>query len=218
MSLPTFGVRSKQTGNLASSKEDFWNEQASIPADVAKEIEQYETGNRYVDSGELSKEEYARLHEENTERRKAFRWPKQEELAAKRVGKILHMNSLILKLRLAGVKAWYTEKGGAPGMLGLYVAHEGKFPSCKHERGEQHYVGAVQVPYMQEYEELYFDAYDVPLGSRRRGWRTILLYLIEQRILTSKQADDIFGPPATGTVSRRYREYVKYLLSRGIGS
>jgi hypothetical protein len=216
MSLPTFGVRSQQTGETAAQKDDFWNEKNDIPIELAKEVAEYEAGGRYVDSGQQSKEEYHRLHEDNVAARKAYRWPKQEELKAKRIGKIMHMNSLIIKLKMAGIKAWYNN-AGVGGMLGLNVEHTGHFPECKHERGEVHYVGAVQVPYMQEFEELYFDQYDVPLGPKRRGWRTILLYLIEQRIITARKADEIFGEPPSGAVSRRYREYVQYLNRRGLG-
>lgn len=217
MSLPTFGVRSQQTGEVAANKEDFFNAKNNIPAALAKEIAQYEAAPRHTTTGNETKELVHKVREDNNAARKAFRWPKQEELRSKRVGKILHMNSFLLKLKLAGVKAWYTNKGGSPGTLGLFVDHTGMRPTCKHKDGEPHYVGAAQVPYMQEYEELHFDEFDVPLGPKRRGWRTLLLYLFEQGLLTPAQADKAFGAPASGPVSRRYREYVKYLKGRGLG-
>jgi hypothetical protein len=124
------------------------------------------------------------------------------------------MNEFMRRLRECDLNAWYTNKGGMAKTLGLYISHEGLKPSCTHKSGEPHYVGFVQVPLMQEYEELHFDRYDVPLGIKRRGWRTILLKLIEQSILTEVDAHRIFGEPSTGIVSRRYLQYLQFLRNK----
>jgi hypothetical protein len=171
-------------------------------------------------SSTQAKEEFQRLFEANVESRKPYRFPDQEELKTKREGKILHMNEFLRLLRAAlpaGYTAWFTEKGGMRGTLGLYVGHPvgSTLPeTCTHEFGQPHYVGFVQVPYMQEFEELHFDRYNVPLGSKRRGWRTIGLKLIEQKILSEQDFHQAFGEPPTGEVSRRYRAYLQFLRSR----
>lgn len=162
--------------------------------------------NAWKDTGSETKEEAQRLFEENTEARKRFRWSQQDEFKIQRKGRILHMNQFLTMLRECGLNAWYTSKGGMRGTLGLYVQHSGLFTKCTHASGEGHYVCFVQAPYSQEYEELHFDQYDVPLGSKRRGWRTVLLRLIESNLLSEDAAHKVFGMPATGPVSRRYRE------------
>lgn len=180
-----------------------------------------ETEQRQVtDASQQAKEEFYRLYEMNAASRKEYRWPNQEELQAKREGKVLHMNEFLRLLKKAlpsGFSAWYTDKGGMANTLGLYVGHPAgaaSLPSCTHPPGAPHYVGFVQVPYMQEFEELHFDRYQVPLGSKRRGWRTILLKLIESRILTETEAHSVFGEPLGSIISRRYNEYLKFTRDR----
>jgi hypothetical protein len=154
---------------------------------------------RLAKTSQQTWEEYYRLHEENVEMRKKYRWVQQDEFKLQRQGKILHMNEFLRLLKSAGLNATYSEKGGMPKTLALSI--DGK------------YLCFVQVPMMQEYEEVFFDEYDVPLGCKRRGWRTVVLRLIEAGYLNESQAIKTFGEPASGPVSRRYRAYLQYLRS-----
>lgn len=187
-----------------------------IQPDLARIMREVEEG-RAVSGTTQTKEEVHRLHEMNTESRKESRFPDQDELKQRRTGHVFHMNEFLRLLRSAGLNIWYANYCGAPGMLGLYAGHESWMltDTCAaHKWGDAHYVGFVQVPFMQEYEELYFDQYDIPLGPRRRGWRTIGLRLIEQKLLTEKKFHEVFGEPNSGLVSRRYRHYLQYLRSK----
>lgn len=184
---------------------------------VSKILEQTET-REMSKSSQQAKEEYHRLYEQNVESRKEYRWENQAELQQKREGRIIHMNEFMRLLRQAlpvGYSAWFTEKGGMANTLGLYVGHPGLLSGCTHLNGEPHYVGFVQVPWMQEFEELHFDRYNVPLGSKRRGWRTILLKLIESKILTESKAHEVFGAPLENAMARRYRHYLHFLRNKG---
>jgi hypothetical protein len=172
-----------------------------IESNLAATLKRVEEESELAVSSNQSKEEYLRLFEQNVANRQEYHWPNQEELKQQRTGRILHMNEFITKLKAAGLNCWYSDKGGMAKTLGLYVSVNDKTK----------YIGFVQVPFMQEYEELYFDRYNVPLGPKRRGWRTILLKLIENRILTEAKAHQAFGEPQTGHVSRRYREYLKHI-------
>ena len=173
-------------------------------------------------SSQQAKEEFCRLYEGNVNSRKEYRWPNQEELQKRREGRILHMNEFMRLLKLAlpaGYTAWFTEKGGMANTLGLYVGHPSgatPLPSCSHEPGKPHYVCFVQVPFMQEYEELNFDRYNVPLGSKRRGWRTVGLKLIESGIVTESKFHEVFGEPSLNQISRRYREYLQFTRTRNL--
>ncbi len=181
---------------------------------LAAEITEFEGREKHVGTGSDTKEKFHQLYEQNRDARKEHKFADQDELKTKREGRILHMNEFMYRLRSAGLNAWYTSKGGMARTLGLFVSHTGLKTGCQHENGAPHYVGFVQVPFMQEFEELHFDRYDVPLGSKRRGWRTILLKLIEQEILTEKQAHEVFGEPLGSIVSRRYLSYLKFLRNR----
>ena len=189
-----------------------------IEPNLARIMKEVEEG-RVVSGTTQTKEEVHRLHEMNADARKESKFPDQDELKQRRTGRIFHMNEFIHKLKSAGLNVWYSNYSGVKSgdMLGLYAAHEGWMltDTCSaHKWGEPHYVGFVQAPFMQEYEELYFDQYDVPLGPRRRGWRTIGLRLIEQKLITEEKFHEIFGAPNTGLVSRRYRQYLQYLRSK----
>jgi hypothetical protein len=219
---PDIGVSCLSCSRKGSSYKDYDKEFAysdEIEPQVSKILGEAEYRSLSKSSQQV-KEEYLRLYEGNLATRKEFRWEKQEELQKKREGRILHMNAflrLFQKTLPNGFTARFTEKGGMANTLGLYVCHPigaGPLPSCNHEPGQPHYIGFVQVPFMQEFEELHFDRYLVPLGCKRRGWRTILLKTIEAKLISEKAAHDVFGAPPTGDVSRRYLHYLKYIRSK----
>lgn len=198
------------------SYDDEFSTAADNDPKLAAEIAEYESREKHVNKDAQTHEEYRRLFEMNVESRKQYRFAHQEEFKLHREGRILHMNDFMGKLRAAGLDAWYNTKGGMPKTLGLNVLHAGVYPACKHTSGEPHFVGFVQVPFMQEYEEMFFDRYDVPLGPKRRGWRTVLLNLVMQGVLTEDKAHEIFGAPDNNIVSRRYREQMHFFRNKNI--
>jgi hypothetical protein len=150
-----------------------------IERNLAATIQAVENGPKTETSSQQTYEEYFRLHEGNTDARKKFRWEHQNELKGGRRGRIISVNRLLLGLLKSGLNAWYADMGILRGTLGLYVGHDGFKKSCKHEfgapdcgchvcKGHGHAICMVQ-PVMQEYEELYFDRYDVPLGPKYGG-------------------------------------------------
>lgn len=213
---PDIGLRCFKCDSNAATHKAYDKEfeyADEIEPQVAKIMDQaeYHSLNK---AGQKAQEEFLRLYEQNLESRKDYRWADQEELMKKREGRILSMNEfmrLFTQCLPPGTRAWYTEKGGMANTLGLYVGHSGLYPKCNHNEGEPHYVGFVQVPFMQEFEELHFDPYLVPLGSKRRGWRTIGLRAIEQGVITEEKFLEVFGQPPTGPVSRRFRAYCHFL-------
>lgn len=198
------------------SYDDEFSYASDFDPKLAAEIKEYESREKHETTDSRTKEEYYRLFEGNVESRKQYRFAHQDEFKLHREGRILHMNKFLGMLKDTGVDAWYNTKGGMPKTLGLNVLHAGTYDACKHESGEPHYVCFVQVPFMQEYEEMHFDRYDVPLGSKRRGWRTVLLNLVMQGVLTEAQAHEVFGAPDNNIVSRRYREQMKFFRNKNI--
>lgn len=178
---------------------DEWDPQ------VAAELQEFESHEPQTYTGSQTVETYHRLFETNEAARRQFKFAQQDEWKLQRTGRILHMNDFMHMLRQTKPRrVWrYTDKGGWPGMLGLFCSRDG-------ER-ELEYVGFVQVPFMQEYEEMYFDRYDVPCGIKRRGWRTILMKIVQKGFLPESAVHDVFGLPASNAVSRRYREFMQFL-------
>lgn len=175
---------------------------------LAEEVQKYADGDRHETTSTQTKENLIDLNERNEAQVKKFQIDKQEELKHHREGKIFHMNEFIRRLRSTGLDAWYTHKGGMPGTLGVFILHEGRKPACmsKHSNGQPHYVGFAQVPFMQEFDEIRVDDHNLPVGFKRRGWRSLLLALISERVLTESQAHESFGAPVGSVVSRRYLE------------
>jgi hypothetical protein len=222
---PDIGLRCLKCNTPAKAKKGFQYQDNDYDKEFAYDLDTVEpqvakimeeTERRTISqSSTQAKEEFCRLYEQNVDSRKQHRFRDQEELQTKREGRILHMSKFLalLKEALPGYQVWYTEKGGMANTLGLYVSHPGLFTGCTHLRGEPHYVGFVQVPFMQEFEELHFDRYNVPLGSKRRGWRTILLKLIESGVLSEQTAHQVFGD-VDGAQGKRYSAYLHFLRNK----
>jgi hypothetical protein len=75
----------------------------------------------------------------------------------------------------------------------------------------------LQYPWSQEWSLLHFNEYDVPSGERRRGWRTAMLELIVQGVLTEEEINSAFGPVALNGVSQLYRERLFYYRRQKMG-
>src|SRR5271170_3792475 len=94
------------------------------------------------------------------------------------------------------------------GMAGLYVLT----PDVK--GGHWHYVCGVQASMMNEYSVIHVDSHGLPLNEKKRGWRTVLLRLIQGSFISEEDADRVFGEPTSGSISRRYREQIYWFRNR----
>ncbi len=65
------------------------------------------------------------------------------------------------------------------------------------------YVCGVQAGWMAEYEVFHYDSHGLRLGSKYRGWRTVLLRLILNGFIEEETAHKVFGA-AEGPCSARY--------------
>lgn len=141
------------------------------------------------------KEMLAQKKEEDLKNAGNRRWHNQDELKGIRLGRLLH-HSEFLRLLNKKVKARYGSY--RRGLLGLevFIATE--------TGGEWKYICGVQAGLAPEYSTLYFDEMDVPTSEMYRGWRTVLLRLIFNNVLTEYEAEKVFGP-AEGPEADRYR-------------
>jgi hypothetical protein len=68
-----------------------------------------------------------------------------------------------------------------------------------------------------EWSLMYFDEFDVPIRERYRGWRTALLALITNDVLTEDEVDRAFGPVVENEASELYRETLQSYRQRKRG-
>lgn len=178
---------------------------AGLTADQRAEITEY-SKKHHGSTSTQNVEELARQKELSAEFVKEYKMYRQEELqdTPERVGRIMHCLDF-LKL-LETIRPAYLSANIRKGLTGLGVYH----PMEVTVNGEKtmqawHYVCAVQVGYMHEYSSMWFDSRGLPLNEKWRGWRTVLLRLIQLGHVTEEQALAVFGEPSPGG-ARRYKE------------
>jgi hypothetical protein len=67
-------------------------------------------------------------------------------------------------------------------------------------------VTTLQYPCGPEWSLIHFDEFDVPITEKYRGWRTALLQMLLQDVVTEDEVNRAFGPVPLHSVSLYYRE------------
>lgn len=149
---------------------------------------------------EYAKESLAANKELSDEMAEQYRFDDQEDLTnrAARLVNPIGTRDFIMKLRANGIKC-FSIYNGMPGTVGLWC-----LPPKQQQRAR--YVCFLQIPAMYEWSVLKLDAHKLPIGEDFRGWRTVLIQLIEKEILTERQAHEIFGYPSGNSIFKRYHQ------------
>lgn len=167
-----------------------------LPKKLAEEVEEYAKRRYDVKSSNQNLEELARQREmsKNMVKHHQFLTPDEYADIGPRIGRIMHHAVFIHKLRTeCHLNCWYTQH-----------VHSQKATLVVNRRGEEREVACwIQQGFMIEYEVVRFDHNDLPVDSKRRGWRTCLIQMIQKGMLTEEQVNRVFGK-ATGPVSKRY--------------
>jgi hypothetical protein len=169
----------------------------NIDPKLEAEIQDY-ASRRHEKTSNQNHEEYCRQFEMNEELSKQYQWLHPNEYAhvAPRIGRIMNHAEFINILRnKCGVKCWYREHP-QPDKLALYYSDWSASLVPQ-------YTCWVMYGYAPEYSVMNFDRYGVPLAERYRGWRTPLLNLILQGIISEEMAEKHFGR-ASGPASDRF--------------
>lgn len=137
-----------------------------------------------------------------------YKMENQEELLNEvaRMVNPIGTRDFIAKLRRAGIKCYTIDNGFPPSTVGLWAFKPGTdhvVPVCY-----------LQVPAMYEWSVLQLDHRGIPNGEAYRGWRTVEVQLIEKGIISEARANEIFGRPADGFVSRRFRKNLYWFRNR----
>lgn len=146
------------------------------------------------------KESFAAEHEITKEMASQYQIEDQEDLtnAEARMVNPMSTREFLRKLRANGVKCFTVDNGFPPQTVALWC-----LPPRQHQRAR--YICYVQVPAMWEWSVLKVDRVGKPIGEDYRGWRTVLVQLIEKEIFTEEEAHKIFGYPSDNPVFSRYR-------------
>lgn len=135
--------------------------------------------------------------EENIDAVRGFRFRHQEEYRNWEAGRIMWLGDFITLLQTIRPDAFFAEMSylGLRG-IGVVGVHEVLDPQTGIPTypNEPYYTG---VSYMNgnapEWEKVNIDSHGLPTHSIYRGWRTVLLSLIQKGIITEDQAIEVFG-------------------------
>jgi hypothetical protein len=118
----------------------------------------------------------------------------------------IRTRDFIEKLRNSGIKCYTIDNGFPPATVALWAFK----PRTDHVVP----VCYLQVPAMYEWSVLRLDKRGIASGEAFRGWRTVEVQLIEKGIISEDEAHEIFGRPADGPVSRRFRRSLHWFRNR----
>lgn len=174
-----------------------------------KKVQEY-SERRWTKPNSAGLEEVMRQNELSTESVKEYKFFRQFEDGLtdmkSRRGELMFCLDFVDKLN--EILPAYLSGTIRKGLSGLYVY----MPDVK--GGHWHYVCGVQASMMFEYSVIWLDSHGLPLNERQRGWRTVLLRLIQGSFISEEDAHRVFGEPLSGPVSRRLREQLYWFRNR----
>ena len=175
--------------------------------ELKREVEELELRGPTAPSSSATAEEAHRLHEENAASVREFKFENQEGLDHVRLGTPLGDHSFLGRLRHI-VPARFTNFS-RPGLWRMECLR----PTA--QGGSWEFATGVQGGMIPEFSTLYFTSHDLPTSEQYRGWRTVLLTLIQKGFITEEQATKEFGA-GSGPESWRYRRTLFEFRNRGI--
>ncbi len=233
--MPTI---SEIRSNLKRSEQSY-DEELPTPV-VTEELPYTDTSSQQLI------EEEARLYAQNYAARAGNRWQGQERWMGKeneemRLVNIMHPHAIFQKMRDAGIncsiepaviQAWGTDNKTGLVALQTYTRSSARF--WLHDNVILDRVGIsawvwrdgvktaqyctyLQYPVSPEWSVMRFDEFDVPTSEKYRGWRTALLRLMQEEVLTEEEVNKAFGEPPVNAASELYFEYLAELRQRQRG-
>lgn len=189
----------RERRNHSTYEDDLMGPEIS-PA-LAAEIAEMEARSADYKPTQQALEALAEQQELNADLSEAYQWVNPKDYADEEARKGIVTNSDQLMLRFRNqcqLRCWYGPVQENR-YLGLMVQ--------KSEGSQPQYACWVQQGWMPEFEMINFDSHGVPLNSKHRGWRTVLMQLIMNGFLEEAVATRIFGE-AVGTAATRYNLFL----------
>ena len=194
------------TGPSLHDVENPWQEKHDVPA-TQEAIQKMLAGGtpdwvRFPeDYKSFAKEEF-QSHREKSEAAAADYKIEDQQALTNRAARMVNpmgTRDFIQKLRTAGVKCFTIDNQFPPGTVALWCLPPKQMQKAR-------YICYLQRPAMYEWSVLKIDRYGKPMGEAFRGWRTVIVQLIEKEILTEYQCNKIFGEPSKNPVFNRYHQ------------
>lgn len=178
------------------------------------------------------------LHELNVMYAEADKWEGQERWQGKtnreqRLVNLMQPKQFIEKLQLAKISAavvpltHFDYRADAAGIIRLCEVESSEAKVCLGKRvimgvvglyanirGEYRRIEKLQVPIGPEWTLMRFDEYNVPINEEFHGWRSAVLALIREGVITEAQADKAFGKPIENAASSFYRQQLAEYRNR----
>jgi hypothetical protein len=191
-----------------SDVENVWNERHDLSA-TRQSIQQMLAGGtpNWVkwpqDYKAYARESFAAEKERSDVMGTEYRWHDQDMLTDKKARRVngIATRDFVEKLQKSGIKCAVFDNGwksvtGVP-TVALFCVPPNRTnrirPICY-----------MDVPMMYEWSVLHLDHHNIPSGEDTRGWRTVVVQLVEKDIITEAQCHRIFGAPAANRISERY--------------
>jgi hypothetical protein len=150
----------------------------------------------------------------------AQRWPGQDRWQGRenedmRVVNIMHPHKFMRRLQRAGVDARIHDDHYGRLWLNDFT-RSGRIGIGAWVKGRVKHITTLQYPCGPEYTVMRFNDYNVPTTEKYRGWRTALLALIMENVITEEEADRAFGPPL-GEAASFYRQQLQSIRGYRMG-
>lgn len=133
----------------------------------------------------------------NIQRHRHFRVRDQDAIVSDRPGRKLHVQQFVRLLNMLPRRKFILNPYSIRGMRGMSVARGGKEPR---------YIMAVDDGVSPEWSKIELDEHGLPKKLTSRGWRAVLLTMLDQGLITEAEMIGLFGfaGGVSGGLFRRY--------------
>jgi len=142
-----------------------------------------------------ARDAWHKMHWLNCQRLRHYKIRNQDEFTKARGGRTLHMLDFVRKLNTLSRRRFFLNDWSGGGFRGLNVVLGSGRPT---------YLGAVQNGAMPEWSIIGEDNHGLRRREKKRGWRTVLTMMLDQKLITEKEALKLFGWPS-GQSGQVYR-------------
>jgi hypothetical protein len=166
---------------------------------VEKEIQQALENSPSMWSDKVSKRARDAFEERlwlNMERHRMYRLRYQDDLVSERPGRKLHIVQFVRKLNSLPRRRWILNPYSIRGMRGLSVSRGG---------GRPQYIMALDDGIVPEWSQIELDDHGLIKKLKSRGWRAVILTLLDQSLITEHEIQSLFGfaSGVSGAIFRR---------------
>ena len=178
-------------------------EAPELPPDLAQEISDIESRQHDQKPANQHLEAAASILEDNLERVRKFKFERQEEVTDFVPGRMMHMNEFLRLLKTLN-KTFFYNDFSVLGRRGLNYERNGIAVPLT----------AVAEGLTIEWDQLRVDEHSIGTNLRYKGWRSVLMTLVAEGVLTEDDVHRVFGKPTGPRAKRWFRNL--YMLRNGV--